>query len=101
MSKTLTISIMNKEFQVACPEGEEEALQRAARHLSERMLEIRQSGKVVGMDRIAIMAALNMSHELLNGQSKVQTSQDYAKLRIRALNDRLENAIADGKQLKI
>ena len=101
MSKTLTISIMNKEFQVACPEGEEEALQRAARYLSEQMQEIRQSGKVVGMDRIAIMTALNMSHELLSGQTKVQTSQDYAKLRIRALNDRLENAIADGKQLKI
>ena len=101
MSKTLTISIMNKEFQVACPEGEEEALQRAARYLSEQMQEIRQSGKVVGMDRIAIMTALNMSHELLSGQSKDQTSQDYAKLRIRALNDRLENAIADGKQLKI
>ena len=101
MSKTLTISIMNKEFQVACPEGEEEALQRAARYLSEQMQEIRQSGKVVGMDRIAIMTALNMSHDLLSGQSKVQTSQDYAKLRIRALNDRLENAIADGKQLKI
>ena len=101
MSKTLTISIMNKEFQVACPEGEEEALQRAARYLSGQMQEIRQSGKVVGMDRIAIMTALNMSHELLSGQSKVQTSQDYAKLRIRALNDRLENAIADGKQLKI
>ncbi len=101
MSKTLTISIMNKEFQVACPEGEEEALQRAARYLSEQMQEIRQSGKVVGMDRIAIMTALNMSHELLSGQSKVQTSQDYAKLRIRSLNDRLENAIANGKQLKI
>ena len=101
MRKTLTISIMNQEFQVACPEGEEEALQRAARYLSEQMQEIRQSGKVVGMDRIAIMTALNMSHELLSGQSKVQTSQDYAKLRIRALNDRLENAIADGKQLKI
>ena len=101
MSKTLTISIMNKEFQVACPEGEEEALQRAARYLSEQMQEIRQSGKVVGMDRIAIMMALNMSHELLSGQSKVQTSQDYAKLRIRALNDRLENAVAEGKQLKI
>ena len=101
MSKTLSISIMNKEFQVACPDGEEQALQRAAHYLSEQMEDIRKGGKVVGMDRIAIMAALNMSHELLNGQSKVQTSQDYAKLRIRALNDRLEHAIADGKQLRI
>jgi cell division protein ZapA len=65
------------------------------------MESIRSSGKVVGMDRIAVMAALNMSHELLSGHSKVQTSQDYAKLRIRALNDRLETAIADGRQLKI
>ena len=76
MSKTLSISIMNKEFQVACPDGEEQALQRAAHYLSEQMEDIRKGGKVVGMDRIAIMAALNMSHELLNGQSKVQTSQD-------------------------
>ena len=100
-SKTLTISVMQKEFQVACPEGEEESLLRAARDLSEQMEAIRSSGKVVGMDRIAIMAALNMSHELLTGHTKVQTSQDYARLRIRALNDRLESAIADGKQLKI
>ena len=100
-NKTLTISVMQKEFQVACPAGEEESLLRAARHLSEQMENIRSSGKVVGMDRIAIMAALNMSHELLSGHSKVQTSQDYAKLRIRALNDRLETAIADGRQLKI
>ena len=75
MSKTLTISIMNKEFQVACPEGEEEALQRAARYLSEQMQEIRQSGKVVGMDRIAIMTALNMSHELLSGQSRFKPAR--------------------------
>ena len=100
-SKTLTISVMQKEFQVACPEGEEESLLQAARYLSEQMESIRSSGKVVGMDRIAVMAALNMSHELLSGHSKVQTSQDYAKLRIRALNDRLETAIADGRQLKI
>lgn len=100
-SNTLTISVMKKEFQVACPKGEEEALLRAARHLSDQMEAIRSGGKVVGMDRIAVMAALNMSHELLSGQSKVQTSQDYAKLRIRALNDRLETALADGKQLKI
>ena len=69
-SKTLTISVMQKEFQVACPEGEEESLLRAARYLSEQMESIRSSGKVVGMDRIAVMAALNMSHELLSGHSR-------------------------------
>ena len=100
-TQTLTVTIMQKEFQIACPEGEEDALRRAAHHLNEQMEAIRAGGKVVGLDRIAIMTALNMSNEFLNGQSKVQTSQDYAKLRIRALNDRVEAAIADGKQLKI
>jgi cell division protein ZapA len=100
-SKTLSISIMQKEFQVACPADEEEALLRAARYLHEQMEGIRSSGRVVGMDRIAVMAALNMANELLSGESKVQTSQDYAKLRIRTLNDRIEAAIADGKQLKL
>ena len=57
-SKTLTISVMQKEFQVACPAGEEESLLRAAQHLSEQMESIRSSGKVVGMDRIAIMIAI-------------------------------------------
>ncbi|MEL0047118.1 MAG: cell division protein ZapA [Gammaproteobacteria bacterium] len=100
-TQTLTVTIMQKEFQISCPAGEEDALRRAAHHLNEQMESIRAGGKVVGLDRIAIMTALNMSNELLNGQSKVQTSQDYARLRIRALKDRVEAAIADGKQLKI
>ena len=100
-TQTLTVTIMQKDFQIACPQGEEEALRQAAHHLNEQMEAIRAGGKVVGLDRIAIMTALNMSNDLLNGQSKVQTSQDYARLRIRALKDRVEAAIADGKQLKI
>ena len=100
-TKTLSVTIMQKEFQIACPEGEEDALRRAAHHLNEQMEAIRAGGKVVGLDRVAIMTALNMSNDLLNGQSKVQTSQDYSKLRIRALSDRVAAAIADGKQLKL
>ena len=100
-TKTLSVTIMQKEFQIACPEGEEDALRRAAHHLNEQMEAIRAGGKVVGLDRVAIMTALNMSNDLLNGQSKVQTSQDYAKLRIRALSDRVAAAIADGKQLNL
>ena len=52
-SKILSISIMQKEFQVACPADEEEALLRAARYLHEQMEEIRSSGRVVGLDRIS------------------------------------------------
>lgn len=59
------ITILDKEYRVACPEGEREALERSARFLDGKMREIRHTGKVIGNDRVAVMAALNITHELL------------------------------------
>jgi len=56
-------------IQVACPEDEREALLESAELLNRKMREIRDSGKVVGVDRIAVMAALNLCHEMLQGKS--------------------------------
>ncbi|MBU3068437.1 cell division protein ZapA [Aestuariicella sp. G3-2] len=64
-SETVFVKILDKEYQVACPAGEKEALLQAAHNLDERMREIRSSGSVIGLERIAVMAALNLSHELL------------------------------------
>lgn len=61
----LTVSILGKEFMVACPENEREALRAAAAYLDKKMREIHASGKVIGAERSAIMAALNIAHELL------------------------------------
>lgn len=63
--ETVSVSILDRPFQVACRKEERAALESAARHLDQRMREIRGAGKVIGMDRIAVMAALNISHELL------------------------------------
>jgi len=60
-----SVSILGKEFGIACPPDERDALQAAASHLDRRMREIQESGKVIGAERCAIMAALNISHELL------------------------------------
>ena len=63
--KNLDVAIMGREFRVACPESEEQSLLEAVGYLDKKMREIRDSGKVVGVERIAIMAALNIAHELL------------------------------------
>jgi len=64
-NQTVTVSILGKDYQVSCPQEEQDELLQAARQLDERMRFIRQGGSVVGLERIAVMAALNLSHELL------------------------------------
>ena len=64
-AKSLQIAIMGREFRVACPEEEQAGLLEAVDYLNRKMLEIRDGGKVIGLERIAIMAALNIAHEML------------------------------------
>jgi cell division protein ZapA len=64
-AKSLQIAIMGREFRVACPEDEQAGLLEAVDYLNKKMLEIRDGGKVIGLERIAIMAALNIAHEML------------------------------------
>ena len=63
--KGLQINVMGREFRVACPEDEQKGLLEAVDYLNKKMNEIRDNGKVIGLERIAIMAALNIAHELL------------------------------------
>lgn len=65
-TETLSVSILDKEYQVACPAEEKKALLDAASELDKRMRDIRQSGGVIGIERIAIMAALNLANDLLS-----------------------------------
>lgn len=64
--KHLDISIMGREFRVACPVAEEETLLQAVQLLDARMHDIRTTGKVIGIEKIAIMTALNITHEFLS-----------------------------------
>ncbi len=65
---TAYVNILDKEYQVACPEEEKAALNRAANELDKRMRGIRASGSIVGLERIAVMTALNLCHELQQAQ---------------------------------
>ena len=96
-NNTLTVSIVGKDYQVACPAGEEESLREAAHYLHKLMESIRASGRVVGLDRVAVMAALNVSNELL--QSK--NSQAKVTAQVQKLSDRVADAISANKQMPI
>ncbi|MEP5230711.1 cell division protein ZapA [Alcanivorax sp.] len=88
---SLVIHLLDKEYRVACPAGEQDNLLAAARYLDEQMREVRDAN-VIGLERIAIMTALNMSHELLRArQSVAQDSEGEA--RVQALLGRLEEEI--------
>ncbi|WP_336365801.1 cell division protein ZapA [Marinobacter sp. C2H3] len=90
-STTLEVKILDKEYLVACPEEEQDALLRAARHLDRKMREIRASGKVFGLERIAVMAALNITHELLEQDSM----SDATSALLRAMDHKLNDALGE------
>jgi len=74
-TETLSVHILGKDYQVACPSEERDALLDAALELDRRMKAIRQTGSVIGVERIAVMAALNLAHEVINSP-KVDESQE-------------------------
>lgn len=94
----VNIRILDKDYQVACPEEEREALLEAAQLLNERMKAIRDGGKVVGVDRIAVMAALNMAHELIEQQAGRGTGADELNQQIQQLQDKVEVALTKSRQ---
>ena len=65
------------------------------------MLEIRDSGKVSGLDRITIMAALNLANELITSEGRGETLESDAAVRIQAMRERVESALQFGQQLEI
>jgi cell division protein ZapA len=97
----VSVRIMEKEYVVACPYDERSALLDAAEFLNVRMREIRDSGKVVGHDRIAVMAALNLAHEFLKGRDRESKLDNGVVPRVRALRERVESALAKGQQLEL
>jgi len=97
-SNAVKIMILDKEYLVSCPDDEKEALDASVRHLSKKMSEIRSGGKVVGIDRIAVMAGLNLAHEAIQSGTVKNTEEDSTGARLRELNTRIEDALASYRQ---
>jgi cell division protein ZapA len=97
---TLTVRILDKDYQVACPAEQEAELVVSAKYLDKQMRGIRNSGKVIGLERIAVMAALNISYELLQASDHADAGQPNADS-VKRLNRRLDDALHDLRQLEI
>ena len=97
-NKGINISIMGRDFAVACPADEQESLLDAARYLDKSMKEIQKTGKIIGTERCAIMAALNITNDLLKlqrstiGQAKVEE-------KLNALQERIDDALREAETL--
>ena len=100
-SARVSVRILEKEYFVACPHEERSELLDAAEFLNARMREIRDSGKVVGLDRIAVMVALNLASEYLKQKSREVKVEGEVGGRVKVLRERAERALAKGKQLEL
>ncbi|MCL4161507.1 UNVERIFIED_CONTAM: hypothetical protein GTU68_045792, partial [Idotea baltica] len=68
---TVNAKILNKEYTIACPADEHDALLASVQHVDDKMQEIRKNGKVIGSERIAVMAAINIAHDMLMSRNQV------------------------------
>jgi cell division protein ZapA len=100
-SSTVTVNILDREYQVNCKTEEIDELTSTAKYLDGEMKKIRDTGKVLGMDRIAVMAALNISHDYLSlNKNSSDTKQDNTN-RISTLTSKIEQSLARQKQFAL
>lgn len=98
---TVSVRILEKEYQVNCPEEEVDELTASARYLDAQMRGIRDSGKVLGLDRMAVMAALNIANDLLRLKNERATVVTTIERKVGELTQRVTTALTDAKQLSL
>ena len=97
----VSVRILDKEYQVACPADERTDLLDCAEILNSKMQEIRDSGRIVGLDRIAVMAALNMANDLLHAQARDRLLDGDLSGRLKIISERVENVLGESHQLDL
>lgn len=101
-ANTVTVKILDKDYQVACPPEQEQALIDAARHLDKKMRGVRDSGKVIGLERIAVMVALNTTYELLSQSAPPPAEASGADIeQVKKLSERIEDTLQRFRQMEI
>jgi cell division protein ZapA len=100
-SDPVSVRILDKEYLINCPPEEKADLQRAATLLNTRLRETRDSGKIIGTERLLMMAALNMANDLAKLQAREErTTADFGT-RVKAMRERVERALVQGQQLEL
>jgi len=89
----ISIIILDKEYKVACPVGEQTALLASAKYLNEKMREVRDSGSILGSERIAVITALNIANDYLNTREAVKGVSDNLSPRLKNLGTKISRAL--------
>ncbi len=97
----VSVRILDKEYLVACPPEERTDLLDSAEALNAKVREIRDTGSIVGLDRIAVMAALNMANDLLHAKARDNEIEGTFSNRLKLISDRVDNALSDTQQLDL
>ena len=100
-SSTVNVRILDREFRVSCPPEEQQHLLDSAEFLDARMREIRDTGRVIGVDRIAMMTALNLTSELLSHENNTQEANQSTDEAIDRMNDKLERCLHETESLDL
>ena len=93
-SISLKIRILDKEYQVNCKPDEREALEHSAERLNDKMEEIRRGSHIIGLERIAVMAALNLSHDLIRSENVAKQDSEASDI-LQSMDLKLDSVLAD------
>lgn len=94
-NQPIKVQILGKEYPIACPAEEHHDLLLAARYLDDKMRQIRDNGRVIGTERVAVIAALNLAHELLQAQQINRKLSQDLRGRFSSLHDKVDTALSD------
>ncbi|MCP3868057.1 MAG: cell division protein ZapA [Gammaproteobacteria bacterium] len=92
----VVVRILDKDYRIACQRGEEDSLRASALYLDQKMREIKTGGKVIGSDRIAVMAALNIAHELLEHKGLEDLGAQAISKRLQQMQEKIDIALNQG-----
>ncbi len=100
-AQPINISILDKDYKVACPPGEQSALLESAKFLDSKMREIRDSGNIMGSERIAVITALNMANDLLRSSNVDKELGKELPPRLKDLESKISRVLEQARQLEI
>jgi cell division protein ZapA len=97
----ISVSILDKDYKIACPSGEQPALLASAEYLDSKMREVRDSGNVMGSERVAVITALNITNDLLKSSQVEKALGEKFPPRLKSLETKISKALENARQLEI
>lgn len=100
-SGSVTITLLGREYQIACPPEEEEALRKSARYLNKQMEQVKGRGSSLGYEKIAVLAALNVTHDLLKKSNQVNASETDSMRELKQIEQKIDAVLHASRQIEI